>query len=367
MSEGNLFNGLCYCGQAKYAVQFSVSKLGAIEMDGHPQGRLSILLAQTNLELIGDPPVTLQISWSNEQGQQALLCREPALLNQLSGLNLPAPLQETLSKLQQQQRRNLTHEKHRVPLYLLMTAAFLGVAYIAITQSAPLVADWVPHEWEKKIGSYALEQYKLGKAIINDTEVNAAVNSIVQRIDQFDGADVAYQLTVVDADMVNAFAFPGGFVVVTSGLIKQADAPEQVAAVLAHELTHVLQRHGIRKLVRQAGVGVVLGIVFGDTSALSHLIELSSQLNSLAFDRDQERQADEGAVKILREAGISPSHLAAFFDKIKQADAVSGNVPELFRTHPLTENRVSQLAGAIEPAQLYHFELDWPAVQQRLK
>lgn len=367
MSSETLFNGQYYVGPEKYILRFWVSRLGSIELEGHPQGRLSIPLAQTSLELIGDPKITLQIAWSDETVRHALLCRESGLLSELLALNLPASLREKLLGMQQQQRRNQSREKNRVPYYLLMTAAFLLAAYIAVNRSAPVVADWMPYEWERKIGSYALEQYKLGKAVIADAEVNAAVNTIVQRIDQFDDADIPYQLTVIDAEMVNAFAFPGGFVVVTSGLLEQADGPEQVAAVLAHELTHVIERHGVRKLVRQAGLGVVLGIVFGDASALSHLLELSAQLNNLAFDRDQERQADEGAVKILRKAGISPSHLAAFFDRIKKTDKLSGDIPELFRTHPLTEERANRVASAEEPAEPFHFELDWPALQKRLK
>lgn len=361
------FDGLYYCGQAKNPVQLSITRLGSIEVDGLPQARLSIALGQTYLELIGDPAVTLQMRWSDQQGQQALLCPEPAFIAQLLTLNLAPSLREHLLKLQRQQRRNRAHEKHRVPFYLTMTAACLFAAYVVINLSAPLVADSIPYQWEQKIGKYALDNYKLGKEVIDDEKVNAAIDSIVQRIDQFDGADIKYQLSVVDAEMVNAFAFPGGYVVVTTGLIKQADAPEQVAAVLAHELTHVLQRHSMRKLVRQAGTGAILGIVFGDTSALSRLIELSTQLHGLAFDRDQERQADDGAVNILQQAGISPSHLAAFFEKIKQVDAATGSIPAMLRTHPVTEERIKRVASAEEPAQAFQFELDWPALQKRLE
>lgn len=362
-----VFTGLYYYGQSKNTVQFSVSGLGTIELEASSQDRLSINVAQTSLELIGDPAATLQMRWSDSEGQHALLCRDPALIARLLTLNLGQPMRELLLKLQGQQRRNNAQEKHRVPFFLAFTVVFLLLAYLAIDRSAPIVADSIPYKWEQRVGKYALDNYKLGKKVVDDEAVNAAIDTIVQRIDQFDDAEIDYQLTVVDAELVNAFAFPGGYVVVTSGLIKQADAPEQVAAVLAHELTHVLQRHSMRKLVRHAGVGVMLGIVFGDTSALSRLVELSAQLHSLAFDRDQERQADEGAIDILQKAGISPHHLADFFEKIKKADVATGSVPALLRTHPMTEERIKHVAGAEEPSQLFHFELDWPAVQKNLQ
>lgn len=364
--EQTAFNALYYCASEKTAVRFSVSKLAEITVEGLPQGRLSIALSRCQLSLIGDPAVTLQISWQDGAGLQALLCREPALPALLLSLSLLPAMREQLLRLQRQQRRNGRREKHRVPFYLAAACLSLLLAYIGIDSSAPLVADKVPFSWEQKIGKYASENYKLGKNLIEDETVNQAVDSVLQRIDQFDDADIEYQLTIIEEDMINAFAFPGGYVVVTSALIEQSDNPEQVAAVLAHEVTHVLQHHSMRKLVRQAGVGVILGIVFGDASALSRLVELSAKLHSLAFDRDQEREADDGAIKILTAAEIAPSNLAAFFEKIKHVEGASGNVPALLRTHPMTDERIGHVSAAEQPAEPYRFPLDWAGVKQKV-
>jgi len=367
MTSEPRFNGLYYAGPEKFVVQFKVFRHGVIEFDVEGLYRREIALSAIAWELIGDPKVTLQMSWSEDNGRHALLCSDTALFDQLSALNLPPPVLQQLATLQKQQRQSGQGEKHRVPLYLAGIAAFFIGGYLALHFSAPLLADIIPYEWERKIGAMAFEQYQLGKKTVGDKAVNDAVNAIVKRIDQFDDAEVVYEVAVVDADMINAFAFPGGYVVVTTGLIENADNPEQVAGVLAHELTHVLERHGMRKLVRQAGVGVLIGIVFGDVSALSQLIELSSQLEGLSFDRSQEQRADDGAIKIMTAAGLSPQHLAAFFEKIQNADAISGSIPELFQTHPLTDDRIKRVSAAAEPQAVFKFDMDWDKVKQNLE
>ncbi len=364
MTAEALFNGLYYAGREKFVVEFSVSRHGVIDFKVEGLYRMEIALQRMAWELIGDPKSTLQMSWEDANVSHALLCSEPALFDKLLTLSLPQPVSQQVLALQKQQRQSVKGEKHRVPTYLGLTAAFFIGGYLALHFSAPLVADLIPYEWERKIGAMAFEHYQTGKKTVGDKAVNDAVNTIVKRIDQFDDAEVVYEVAVVDAEMINAFAFPGGYVVVTTGLITNSDNPEQVAGVLAHELTHVLERHGMRKLVRQAGLGVLIGIVFGDVSALSELIDLSSQLDSLSFDRSQEQSADEGAIKIMTAAGLSPQNLAAFFEKIQQADTISGNIPELFQTHPLTDERIKRVSAAAEPQQAFKFDMDWNNVKQ---
>jgi len=335
MSLEQYYKGLYYLGREKFSGRFTVSAHGLIEFDDGKGNSENISLAKSTLDLIGDPETTLQISWNNEaEVKCSLLCHDPAVFDTLLACHLLPEMQNQLHILQNKQQRQANREKHRVPLYMTYIMVFFISTYFMYSYSVPVVAELIPYEWEKKIGSFAFENYQTGKAVIDNSQVNSAMDMIVQRIDEFDGSDISYELIVIDADMVNAFAFPGGYIVVTSGLINSAEQAEEVAAVLSHEITHVLERHGMRKLVRQAGLGILIGIVFGDVSALSQLMELSSQLDNLSFDRSQEEHADDGGIKIMQAAGISPQHLASFFKKIKQLDSASGDIPEIFRTHP---------------------------------
>jgi Zn-dependent protease with chaperone function len=367
MSSSTQFNGLYYAGHNKFSVNFSVSNHGLIEFEYDKTKKLDISLQKVALELIGDPETTLQISWTDNNTNHALLSHDLKLMGRLTTLNLSPAIQAQLLDLQKKQQKQHKSEKNRVPVYMAIIAGFFFGSYFLISQSSPFVADMIPYEWEQKIGSYAFENYLLGKQNIENPKVKSAIKAIVDRIDQFDDSKINYEIAIIDAEMVNAFAFPGGFVVVTTGLINNSDKPEQIAGVLSHELTHVIQRHGLRKLVRQAGLGILLGIVLGDASALSQLIELSSHLDSLSFDRDQERLADDGAIKIMQAAGISPQNFVAFFKTLKQLNSVAGDIPEIFSTHPLTDERIERVASADEPDKVFTFDLDWDGVKQRLK
>lgn len=364
MSAQTRFHGLYYQGRNKSSVQFSLSRHGRIELTAQNDVNIEIKLQDVVFQLTGDPQTTLQISWQEGDERYALLCQTPGFLAELLALNLHPNTLKLLKTLEIQQRQRLKREQQRVPLYLSLVAGFFICSYLVLHFSAPLIAGLIPYEWEQKIGEFAFENYQTGKKIIANPVTQDAVNTIVKRIDQFDNAKIDYQVAIVDADMINAFAFPGGYIVITTGLIKNADNPEQVAAVLAHELTHVIERHGMRKIVRQAGVGVLVGIVFGDTSALSQLIDAGTKLEGLSFDRNQERSADEGAIHIMRAAGISPQNLAGFFEKIKQTDKVSGNIPALFQTHPLNDERIKYVTAAPEPDQPFRFAMDWEKVKQ---
>ena len=368
MNSERKFKGLYYVGHEKSSVNFTISSLGVVAFDDDKGNKIDIPIRNAKLDLIGDPETTLQLGWNNQNEKKcSLLCQDTELFNDLLAINHLPETKEVLSKLQKKQQQKLKGEKYRVPLYMAYIAAFFFSTYFMYSFSVPMIADMIPYEWEQKIGSFAFENYQTGKSVVGNPKVNAAMNAIVKRIDKFDGSDINYKVVVIDAEMVNAFAFPGGYVVVTSGLIGNSEEPEEVAAVLSHELTHVSELHGMRKLVRQAGLGILIGVVFGDVSALSQLMELSSQLDSLSFDRSQERHADDGGIKIMQAAGISPQHLVSFFNKIKEIDSATGDIPELFRTHPLTDERIKRVAAADEPKQVYKFELDWAKVKKGVK
>lgn len=357
------FSGILYINTAKHSVNFSIGANAALHID---EREIQVKLDQTALELIGDPKTTLQIKWQLGQDSYVLLCKDAGLTAALIALPLPQTLLTQLTEFNRLQHRREGYEKHRVATYLSLIAAFFIGAYMALYASVPYVANLIPQEWEKEIGQFALDNYLMGRKQMQQPQVTDAMQTIVDRIDRHDDAEMQYKVVVVDDDMVNAFAFPGGFIIVNSALIKQAEVAEEVAAVLSHEVMHVIERHGMRKLVRQAGIGILLGILFGDVSVLTRLLELSAQLDSLAFDREQEERADQGAIKIMQKAGISPQHLGTFFQKIKAQDEVSHNIPEFFLTHPYTDNRIQALKDVAEPLEVRPVLVDWAAVKSAL-
>lgn len=182
------------------------------------------------------------------------------------------------------------------------------------------------------------QQYQL----YNDSRVQSYVDRIGQRlVEMSDSRDIPFKFQVVVSDQINAFAVPGGYVYVTTGLLRAADNEAQLASVLAHEISHINERHSI-EAIRQATLAQ--GIAETANIETSTLAQLGYQLAvNLPRSRDFEYEADEGGLAILREAGYPTMAFVNFLQKLQSA---SGQ-PEFLRTHPTSENRIEELRNQI--------------------
>jgi len=166
------------------------------------------------------------------------------------------------------------------------------------------------------------------------------VREIGARLSQ--GSAYQYEFYVADDASVNAFAMPGGFIVINSGLLALADNAEQVAGVIAHEIQHVEKRHILNGMVKSAGLMATASLVFGD---LSGVASLGSALIKYKFSREHEREADIEGLKALVVSGISPIGMRDFFRKMSEKETL--NV-EWFSSHPANNDRYMSLDAAIK-------------------
>ena len=143
-----------------------------------------------------------------------------------------------------------------------------------------------------------------------------------------------------DDNILNAFATPGGYIYVYTGLIKFLDQGHELAGVMGHEMAHADRRHSTDQLTKQYGLSVLLGIVLGNNE--STLAQIASGLASLGFSRSDESEADEYSVIYLCPTEYRADGAAGFFEKIIEEDQ-SGNTPEFLSTHPNPENRVEAI------------------------
>lgn len=162
-----------------------------------------------------------------------------------------------------------------------------------------------------------------------------------------------FQLMVATSEDVNAFALPGGFVVVNRGLLAAAESGDEVAAVLAHELSHVTLRHSTKRLAGSLGVSAALALILGavDVGAPAYTL---AHLSGLGYERDQEREADEVGQALLMRAGISPVGMATFFERSSK----SLHPPEIVSTHPDPGGRAERARLA---AQRFQPSVEVPA------
>jgi predicted Zn-dependent protease len=229
-----------------------------------------------------------------------------------------------------------------LPLLLgLCVALPLGV--LASARSiAEAAAAYLPPELDEKLGRPTWELVKLTAERCDDPATQRYLSAILQPLlDALGPVPFRVQSMVVITPEVNAFALPGGYVVVNSGLLSKAETGEEVAAVLAHELAHVTARHGTRRWVGGLGAGAALGVLFGviDVSAPAYPL---AQLASLRYERGQESEADELGLALLVRAGISPLGMATFFER----SSGSARPPEVLSTHPDPGDRAARARRA---------------------
>lgn len=162
-----------------------------------------------------------------------------------------------------------------------------------------------------------------------------------------------FQFIVADDPEVNAFALPGGFVTVNMGLLKAVESGDEVAAVLAHELQHVLRRHGTQRILRELGGGTILYALFGGTN-IGVPVSMVANFVHTAYDRDQETEADKLGQELMIHAGIDPRAMAHFFERLSKTSVTP---PEILSTHPDPGHRA---AVAAEAAKGKTFSLHLP-------
>jgi Zn-dependent protease with chaperone function/predicted Zn-dependent protease len=224
-----------------------------------------------------------------------------------------------------------------------------GLYLWAIPAMATAVAPHVPVAWEQRVGQTAVDYMVPARSRCTDPVRTPALESIVATLAaSLSGSPFQFRLVVADYPAVNAFAAPGGHIVVFRGLLEQTRSAEELAGVLAHELQHVVQRHVARAIVQQASTGLVLTALTGDASGLVAL-EAARTLGTLRYSRQHELEADAEGLRMMAAAGIDPAGMIGFFEGLKGTRG-RGAEPEpgLLRylaTHPGSDERLGQLTA----------------------
>ena len=231
-----------------------------------------------------------------------------------------------------------------------------------------VVVPRLPTSIDEKVGDLA-EQQTLGTSAVLETgPARDAVSAIGRRLlAAAPPHDFAFRFVVIEDEVVNAFAAPGGFVVVHTGLLAAAGSAEEVAGVMAHEIAHVLERHSMRQLTRQVGFWTLVSVVLGSVDGISGvLVEGAAELAELDYSRDQERAADDLGAEIMRTAGLPLDGMIAFFDRLARTEAGG---PALLSTHPASDERADRLRALAElpVADPRPLDLDWDAVRASLR
>lgn len=187
----------------------------------------------------------------------------------------------------------------------------------------------------KQTNEQILEQYP--------TYDNASIQEYVTQLGQelvsnSNSRDIPFNFQVVASDEVNAFAIPGGYVYVTTGLLKAADNRAQLASVLAHEIAHINEKHGVKNLKQAVAARGIASTVGVDSNTLA---QIAYQLTvDLPQSRSFEYEADSSGLEILQQSGYPAEAFANFLTKLQGG----GGTPEFLRTHPSSDNRIEAIS-----------------------
>ncbi len=214
------------------------------------------------------------------------------------------------------------------------------------------LAKMVPLSREIAMGRTAVEQIDkyLGKSktslVCHNEAGDLAVAKMITRLTS--RANLPYQLNVrvFNYDLENAFAVPGGYIVLFSGLIKAADTPEEVAGVLAHEIGHVVHRDSTRRTLRTAGSAGIIGMVFGDFAGGFAALAVTKQLINAQYSQGAESSADDFAHELLAQAELPSAPMGVFFDKLKKKYGGKTGLMSHLASHPELGKRADKARAA---------------------
>lgn len=249
-------------------------------------------------------------------------------------------------------------------------AAVVALFWFGLPKGVEALARVIPVSWEERLGEAALGDVIafFGQMADHDPQVceapagKAALDRLVGRLTDVIDTPYEFKVQVVDLDITNAFALPGGYIVIFEGLIESSKSAEEVAGVLAHEMGHVIHRHSTQGMLRQMGISLIFDVMMGDFGGT-----LGGQIGSVilttSYGREAETQADVTGIEVLQSAGIKPGGLAAFFRRLQKED---GDIPAAFQilsTHPSFAQRLKDLEKVKDEGAPAMSADDWKALQ----
>ncbi|MDF2458999.1 MAG: putative Peptidase, family, partial [Nitrospira sp.] len=366
-------NALCFSDELPSTglpchVEISANGLTVRFDEGHGLGELDLPFRVLSVSAGGLNHDQLVVRWGSAPSAQTVYLKDSSLIRTFRS-SAPPELVNALDATAATVRR--TRSRNRTAWGI--AAATIGALMMGIWFSMDLLVGWavdrIPLYWERRIGESAFQDFLIQHPAVKEGPAVAAVQEITERlIAHIPVNPYTFEIAVVESEVVNAFALPGGYVVVFTALLKEAENAEEVAGVLSHELNHVLERHALQRIVKQLGLVTVVGIIVGDQQGLARVMrQIGVELLSLKFGRSQETEADLTGLQLLHRSRIDPSGMVTFFQRLRKNER--GGV-EWLSTHPMSAGRAQRLEAEISRlprTAAEPFTFKWNTVQDALR
>lgn len=239
-------------------------------------------------------------------------------------------------------------------------AITLLVGFVSFPLLSGFAAPFVPDSVQAPIGASMIESTSAEAPLCSGQEGRAALEKLAKKLAASADSDKEFKIYVANADVLNAFAAPGGFVVLFRAIIDNANGPNEVAGVLAHEMGHVVEDHPAKGVVEALGYGV-FGVLVPGGSTDSGAV--AKTLLSSHHSREDELDADRVGVQMLNGAGFNSHGLTDFFKTLdEQGNAIPGAL-EFVSTHPTGKTRTSRLEELVQDGEPALTDAEWAALK----
>ncbi len=313
----------------------------------------TVPLAALQLREIGTGVVGLELAWTADGVLHAAQVFDASALSALRADERIQALPQ-MAALRAKQRRNgigRTAGWAAVAIFLLLPVLIILIFVWQADRIAAAAASRISIEQETQFGEQAFASMSGSLQLVDSGPAYEAVQRIGARLTE--GSQYTYRFHVAKSDVVNAFAVPGGIIVVHTGLIDATRRPEELAGVLAHEVQHVEQRHSLEAMVKDLGLRGLWLLVSGDLGG-GMVGQAALELTSLRFSRNAEAEADAKGFDELVAAGIDPSGMADFFVIMAQQEGAAVPPPFL-STHPASKDREAALRARVAALDRHGF------------
>jgi Zn-dependent protease with chaperone function len=306
---------------------------------------------------------------SPQDGSFNLLSLQKGLLKEI---RKKAPLEviEQADHITRTNRNNFLRLSAITAGVLLILVIIINLIQVGFNAAIMLL----PKELDEQLGEIGLLQMRGELRDLRDPLITETMETILSELEMHvetgDDYRWPFRVMVVRSEEVNAFALPGGTIVFFSGLLESAESPEEIAGVMAHEMGHIINRHGIKRIAQSIGTITIIRLFFGDAEGL---FEMAAELLTIAsinnYSQDQEREADETSVKLMYSAGLNPEAFTDFFYRLKEEH---GDIPSYLSwlsTHPSHSERIKAIEDMIKnlpEKEERELDIDWDKVKSRL-
>lgn len=276
-----------------------------------------------------------------------------------------------------------TEKFHKGAYSFLFSTGFAGLAVLAAIVVALIAASYffilpavaehlaatVPIEWEKQLGDASYSKMIEDESV--DLENSKRMNEFFRQLHY--QSDYKIDVVVVKDKVVNAFALPGGKIIVYEGILRTMNNSEELAALLSHEFSHVQLRHSTKNIFRSLSSYMLISVLLGDASGITAIvIQNANQLKQLGYSRTLEQEADKNGLKLMKQQHVDPKGMEDLFRELKKEEGSAGDIPQFLSTHPLTNERINYVRKEIAKHNYSieeHEQLDslWKEIKMNLE